>query len=102
MSNVTLSIGGRSYTVACAEGEESHVLGLGAMIHGKLAAMGEMAGQAETRMLLFASLLLADELHDAHKAAPPGANNNPVSPAMALRLDQLAERLENLAQRLEN
>ena len=30
MSNVTLSIGGRSYTVACAEGEESHVLGLGA------------------------------------------------------------------------
>ena len=102
MSNVTLSIGGRSYTVACAEGEENHVLGLGSLINGKLAAMGDMAGQAETRMLLFASLLLADELHEAGgakaaTAAPPAQ----IAPAMALRLDELATSLENLATRLE-
>ena len=102
MSNVTLSIGGRSYTVACAEGEENHVLGLGSLINGKLAAMGDMAGQAETRMLLFASLLLADELHEAGgakaaAAAPPAQ----IAPAMALRLDELATSLENLATRLE-
>jgi len=99
MSNVTLSIGGRSYTVACAEGEENHVLGLGAIIDGKLASMGDMSGQAETRMLLFASLLLADELHEANgtKAASPS-----LAPAMALRLDELAARLENLADRLES
>ena len=100
MSNVTLLIGGRSYTVACAEGEESHVLGLGGMIDGKLASMGDMSGQAETRMLLFASLLLADELHEANgtKPAPSPAS---IAPAMALRLDELATRLENLAERLE-
>ena len=102
MSNVTLSIGGRSYTVACAEGEESHVLGLGSLIDGKLAAMGDMSGQAETRMLLFASLLLADELHESNGAkaavaAPPAQ----IAPAMALRLDELATSLENLANRLE-
>lgn len=106
MSNVTLSIGGRSYTVACAEGEERHVLGLGAMIDGKLASMGEVVGQAETRTLLFASLLLADELHDAKKASPFAADNSPTSaalaPAMAIKLNELAARLENLAARLEN
>ncbi len=103
MSNVTLTIGGRSYTVACAEGEETHVLGLGAMIDSKLAAMGDMGGQAETRMLLFAALLLADELHEAHGAKPASgaAPATSPSPAMAIRLDELADRLENLADRLE-
>ncbi len=102
MSNVTLSIGGRSYTVACAEGEESHVLGLGSLIDGKLAAMGDMSGQAETRMLLFAALLLADELHEAGgaKLAPAPASSQ-IAPAMALRFDELATSLENLATRLE-
>jgi cell division protein ZapA len=102
MSNVTLLIGGRSYTVACAEGEENHVLGLGALIDSKLKAMGDMSGQAETRMLLFAALLLADELHETGggKAAvvPSPAQ---IAPAMALRLNELATSLENLASRLE-
>ncbi len=103
MSNVTLSISGRSYTVACAEGEENHVLGLGRLIDSKLAAMGDMAGQAETRTLLFAALLLADELHEANgaKAAPLEAAPAQIAPAMVLRLDELATTLENIASRLE-
>ena len=60
MSNVTLKIGGRDYTVACAEGEEGHVRALGAMIADKVAEMGSSA-QGETRQLLFAALLLADQ-----------------------------------------
>ena len=103
MSNVTLTIGGRSYTVACAEGEESHVLGLGALIDRKLATMGEMSGQAETRMLLFASLLLADELHEAgtgSRQAP--AAQDTASPEIVEKLESLAGRLEYLAARLES
>ena len=103
MSNVTLSIGGRSYTVACAEGEESHVLGLGALIDRKIGTMGDMSGQAETRMLLFASLLLADELHEAGDNARPAASpQEGGSPALAGKLLGLAERLEKLASRLES
>jgi cell division protein ZapA len=101
MSNVTLSIGGRSYTVACAEGEESHVLGLGSLIDSKLATMGDMSGQAETRMLLFAALLLADELHEAGGGQASVAPPAQIAPAMALRLNELATSLENLATRLE-
>ena len=62
MSNVTLSIGGREYAVACAEGEEAHVTGLGRLIDAKLATMGGGSGQAEIRSLLFAALLLDEKV----------------------------------------
>ena len=100
MSNVTLSICGRDYTVACAEGEEAHVAGLGRLIDSKLGAMGNMAGQSESRQLLFAALLLADELHEggpARAAAVPSATTDDY----ADRLEAIAARLETCASHLE-
>jgi cell division protein ZapA len=105
MSNVTLAIGGRSFTVACAAGEEDHVAGLGRMIADKLTAMGDLSSQSESRMLLFAALLLADELHEATVRAPaarPAAPSpSPLTAISAQRLEAIARRLENLAARLE-
>jgi len=106
MSNVTLHIGGRSFVVACANGEEQHVTGLGRMIDGKLADMGDVATQSESRMLLFAALLLADDLHEAGQrqaeAPAPAPAPAPAAPQFdAQRLEALAARLENLAARLE-
>jgi cell division protein ZapA len=94
MSNVTLHVGGRDYTVACAEGEEAHVASLGALIDEKIQAMG--AGHNEPRQLLFAALLLADELHEARQRGS-GALFAP-----APQLDLHADSLEALAARLEN
>ena len=101
MSNVTLQIGGRTYTVACAPGEEAHVTGLGKMIDDKLHSMGNMAAQSETRQLLFAALLLADEVHEARHRAP-GAPSAATGPAFdPARLEALADRLESCASALE-
>ncbi len=101
MSNVNLTIGGRGYTVACAEGEEQHVLGLGRLINDKLAEMGDISGQGESRSLLFAALLLADEVHEhASRTAPPPAAPTP-DPMIAYRLGSIAQKLENIAARLE-
>lgn len=100
MSNVSLMIGGRSYTVACAEGEENHVLGLGRMIDNKLAEMGDTSGQAEARSLLFAALLLADEVHEATNRQPVPSTPS-VDQQISGRLNSLAARLENIASRLE-
>ena len=100
MSNVTLTIGGRFYTVACAQGEEAHIEALGRVIDGKLASLPNMASQSEPRTLLFAALLLADELHEQRSgAAPPAAAADPQS---AETLESLAERLESLAGHLES
>lgn len=106
MSNVTLKIGGRSYAVACAEGEEAHVTLLGRLIDEKVATMGAAGGQNEVRSLLFASLLLADELHDARQnkaqAPAPAPMAAEPMPELAPALERIAQRIEILADRLEN
>ncbi|MEJ2410305.1 MAG: cell division protein ZapA [Novosphingobium sp.] len=95
MSNVTLSIGGRSFTVACADGEEAHVGHLGALIDAKVSAAGA-TGQNETRMLLYAALLLADEVHELKGNAPLT-----ISAELQDRLARIAGQVENLADLLE-
>lgn len=104
MSNVNLSIGGREYAVACAAGEEAHVIGLGQIIDAKIAAMGG-GSHTETRALLFAALLLADEVHELKAAkgtAPSAAPSPAASPAIPPeRMAAIAERLENIAAALE-
>ncbi len=101
MSNVKLEIAGHSFTIACAEGEEDHVLGLGRMIHDKLVEMPNISAQNEARMLLFASLLLADELHEARQ--PKAEEKPPASPGLPLdEMPDLPQQLEKLAHTFEN
>jgi cell division protein ZapA len=95
MSNVTFAIGGRSYTVACAEGEEAHVRSLGQIVDDKVQAIGA-ASQSEVRQLLFAAIMLADEVHEARGRSgdtKPGA----LSEDTAERLEAIADKLERLA-----
>jgi cell division protein ZapA len=74
LGRVTLMIGGRDYAVACAEGEEAHVAGLGQMIDAKLAELPSATAQSEVRSLLFAALLLADEVSELRHALPDPAS----------------------------
>lgn len=98
MSNVNLGIGGRSFAVACANGEERHVAELGRMIDAKVTASGAIA-QNETRMLLFAALMLADEVHEARaQLSQAGATNA----GLEQRIAQISQRLESLAAHLED
>ena len=111
MSNVNLSIGGRVFTVAATDGEETHIAMLGRMIDERAGRLIAGPGQSETRMLLFAALLLADELHDAHrKAPPPPLPDVPLAEAeeadrtaaeVTARIEALATRVEKLAAHLE-
>lgn len=96
MSDVALSVGGRRYTVACAEGQEEHVQRLAGIIDGKLTAMGANLSSQEAKNLLFAALLLADELHDARRNPPP-----PETIHLAANLERIATALENAAGTLE-
>lgn len=102
MSNVVLSIGGRTFSVACADGEESHIEMLGKVIDSKVQALGNSAGQNELRMLLYAALVLADELHEAGNASGSATPSQPGVPAnLPGKLESIAVTLENLANRLE-
>ena len=106
-----LNIAGRTYQVACREGEEDNLRAAARLVDGKsreaLAGLGTLS---EARQFLFASLLLADQLIDkgpeaaAAAAAPPPAPSAPAGPdpALILRAEALADRLESLAMALEN
>ena len=101
MADVSLTIGGRQYSIACRDGGEDHLRQLGAEVDKKAAEASRAVGSAtEARTLLLAALLLADELADARsgKAPPPQAG---LSPAVAEALINLAERVEAMADSLE-
>ncbi|MEL6875352.1 MAG: cell division protein ZapA [Pseudomonadota bacterium] len=107
MGQVKLEIGGRSFMVTCQDGEEAHLGKLAAMVSKKAGEAGDPAGLTESRMLLFTSLLLADELHAKDKAPPAPAKTAPAAPQSMdektlAALEKLAERAESYANELEN
>jgi len=101
MASVEVEIAARKYSVACRDGEEEHLRSVAAIVDGKAqdaaAALGSLS---EARQLLFASLLLADELKD-HRSGRPPAPQAGLAPAMVDALERLAERAERLAEQLE-
>jgi cell division protein ZapA len=102
---IDLNIAGRTYQVACREGEEENLRAAARLVDGKsreaLAGLGTLS---EARQFLFASLLLADQLIDKNpESAAATAHVAPAAPDPALveRAEALANRLEMLATELE-
>lgn len=99
MADVDLTIAGRQYRVACREGEEATLRAAAALVDGKSReALAGLGALSESRQLLFASLLLADQLLDK----PGRPDLTPPDPELASRVEALADRLERLAGELEN
>lgn len=101
MASVEVEIASRKYSVACRDGEEAHLRSVAAIVDSKAqdaaAALGSLS---EARQLLFASLLLADEVKE-HRAGQPPAPPAPIDPAIADALERLAGRVESLAEEFE-
>ena len=108
MSEVTLQVGGRSYPVSCADGEEDRVRRLAGVVDAKLAALGGQLAPGDARNLLFAALILADEVEEARRSIPAGqsavgeTHSSNLELIVARNLEAVADRLENLAWKLES
>jgi cell division protein ZapA len=99
---IDLTIAGRTYQVACRDGEEETLRTAARLVDAKsreaLAGLGTLS---EARQFLFASLLLADQLMDNKpEAAAPPPPAGP-DPALVSRAEGLAARLESFATQLE-
>jgi cell division protein ZapA len=94
MAEVTLTLAGRAYSVACRDGEEPHLQRLESLM-AKHAETADRAsgGLNSERALLYLALILADLLDEAERNPPSG-----VSPVL---LDNIADRLEAVAAALE-
>ena len=110
MAAIDIKINGRSYRIACDDGQESHITELATYVDRKVAELVASVGQVgDARLLVMASLLLADELADAyteldeaHALETDGKSAVESAEARAAAaISSLAARIEGIAARLE-
>ena len=115
MAQVEVTVNGRTYLLACDNGEESRLLELAGAIDKRTSKLvGEMGQLGEARLMLMAGLLVADELSEASaqvavleaavaKAQRDGVNAGAAAATQAAAaIDATAKRIEDIATRLEN
>jgi cell division protein ZapA len=102
MAEIDIIIAGRPYRVACRDGEEETLRSAARLVDAKSReALSGLGTLSEARQLLFAGLLLADQLIDKQPQATAGAPPA-LDPEIATQAERLAERLESLADSLES
>jgi cell division protein ZapA len=115
MPDVTILIGGKEFTVACREGEESYLRTAAAMLDEEATSLiGQIGQLPDARLLLMAGLMLADrtaafeerakaaeaKLAELETGREPGAGAG-LPDAAAEALARLAAEAEALAEKAE-
>jgi len=111
MAQVTLRINGYSHTLVCKDGEENHLLAMANEVEQRIEAIKAAAGQSgESRMLVMAALMMADDLFELRKRVEALESGQP-APAvpdpkpdtkLGRRRGRTAKRAEELAADLDS
>lgn len=68
MPEILVNINDQDYAIVCDPGEENHLKGLSSRIDGKVRELTKRFGKiGETRLMVMASLIISDEIHDLNK-----------------------------------
>jgi cell division protein ZapA len=110
MPQVSVSIANRVYELACGEGEEERVQELALYVDAKVSELRkQLPGAPEIKLLVFASLLLADESREARgmasqaETARASVTDNAETLATALeelitsRVDKMSKKMSGVA-----
>ncbi len=116
MAQVTATIAGRQFRLACEDGQEEHLLALSADIDARITELRQRFGEiGDTRLTVMAALMVADEvseakaqvrrmeeeiaaLQDARVAASDRAQQ--ASAAVVGAFNSAAERIEGITRKL--
>ena len=117
MSQISITINGRDYSIVCDDGQEQHLSRLADYLDKRVAELVDSVGQiGDARLLLMVGLLIADELADAYAeiAAARGggdivqpqkrakeSESAQMADSMAAILETASRRIEAIAARLE-
>jgi cell division protein ZapA len=118
MAHVTVTIAGRPYRMACADGEEAHLEALARTLQGKIDELRGSFGEiGDQRITVMAALTLADELAEAKRRIAAfeasdralaeardaaKASNDGWMAAVAEKLTEAAVRIESMSQVLNS
>lgn len=116
MSQISITINGRDYSIVCDDGQEQHLSRLAEYLDKRVAELVDSVGQiGDARLLLMVGLLIADELSDAYAelasqrgdadavslTAPANGESAQLAAEMAGMLEAASRRIEAIAARLE-
>ncbi len=118
MAQVTVTIAGKVFRMACGDGEEAHLEGLAQRVDDKVQELRQAFGEiGDQRLTMMAAIALADEATDAQqKIADLQAELNNLKQERQLlsntgdiamttaadAIDNAAARIEQLAQGMRN
>ncbi|MBO0662064.1 cell division protein ZapA [Jiella sp. MQZ9-1] len=116
MPQIVVTIDGKTYRMACAEGEEAHLETLAADVDGKIAELRESFGQiGDLRLTVMAAIMATDQLFEARRrigelegrveadAVDRAANDEDgatARQAFIRSLDETAETIERITAKL--
>ncbi|ACB97027.1 cell division protein ZapA [Beijerinckia indica] len=110
MAQVSVTIAGRVYRIACGEGEETHLRGLARQVDDKIDQLRGTFGEiGDQRLTVMAAITLADELLEAQRKLADLAAEHALAEARVAAqtrgeaewTDHLAHSLNGLAERIE-
>jgi cell division protein ZapA len=116
MSQVSVTINGRQFRMACEDGQEGHLMNLARELDNRINSLRTKFGEiGDTRLTVMAAITVADELSEARQrikrleeelAALQNAQvavsdrNKAAQAAIAVALSKAAERVEHITKAL--
>ena len=109
MAQIIVTINGRSFRMACDDGEEERLTGLARRFDGCIDTLRGSFGEiGDLRLTVMAGIMIMDELHDLQALVDANASEleelrakaGSADNARAAHDDEVAAVLENLAERL--
>jgi cell division protein ZapA len=118
MSQVSVTINGRQFRMACEDGQEEHLTSLASKLDARIADLRTKFGEiGDSRLTVMAALTIADELNEmgsriktleqelaaARDVQAAAANRDEtVQAAVAAALASAAERIEGVTKKLNH
>jgi cell division protein ZapA len=100
MAKADIQLRGRSYSIACAPGQETRIEALSKQLDARVKQIAGAVGDiGDERLLLITALALLDELDSARRGS---SGSSSVETKAAEALVKAASRITSLAERLES
>ena len=116
MSQVSVTINGRQFRMACEDGQEGHLMNLARELDNRINNLRNKFGEiGDTRLTVMAAITVADELSEAgqrikrleeelavlqNAQVATSDRNKAAQAAIAVALSKAAERVENITKPL--
>lgn len=98
-AQLSISIVGRTYEIACDEGQEQAVMALARDVDKRATELMRSVGQVgDARLLVMLTLLMAEEIGDLRRLL--GQGDHPGDVRLAQGIEQMARRIEAMADKL--